>query len=1019
MNSNDIVKRINEVSNLTALANTDYDFLATHMPFKKLSYGTVGNSENLKEELTEENFLEKYIYPSRSEHKMIFIKGNSGSGKSHLIRWFYNKYKNKVDENEELIILISRDSNSLKGTLNQIVGSDLFKGFKEEAEFKKIIEAGKFLEEKKLKEDIPALLSSAVRTTTKIDISKRERNKIANFLSADIIREKVLFREGGPISRIITSMIGSNNEEKTKNEKGFLKVDFDIVDTKILREMRDTEGDMGASNRAISFAEDIERSDAKKQEVADTLNSLIDEVIKDIIGLGRTDLQDVFKKIRIKLKQKDMNLTIFFEDITTTTGIHKELIESLIVNHKEVEGLCRIISFVGITENYYLSQIQKNIEGRTNHILDIEESSLIENKQDLSTFIGLYMNAINQPKEKIEEWHLNYSQGQDLPISTLNKDKKWSVIKIDDEREVSIYPFTDDALWNIYQARDREGREPRGFLRLIINNIYSNYITDGVNYLLNMDVYNNTEIPKLKDPLDEGRIRMFSKGNEEIKKKIESLIRIWGDGSLVNRLENGTKTIGNVDEDIFNHFKLPKISGAIQPSLSVPPEILIQPRPQEPIPQTDRKKIGYERAFSQLEDWRKGGKLFEHKKYRDSILDLCKGFINWEEEGLSKYLIDTLLTSAVLNIEGQNVDTKSGITFERDDDLYFVLIGLVNWEYKGDRSWEFENSHKYILRITQYLNKHKESIMSLVQKPKGENWELEDILLINSYYFNLLNRRLKENLSIEELYLTLFNTSGVIVTDSDDKLDENWLILRNIYNKSQDLKLSQELLIKYFNLPQGIATAQISGNIEIYAYKIIEKIKTLNDLNWAIGNYKVKVERTIDIYKPVEFFRKEIFNKIPILLDEIGTNIEKLVENLESRYENELDERKIKSLSDNINLYLDTVVKTGFINNKETYDKIIYDTDEKLFYSIYKRSKKYNKLTDIGKLLYISKNDIETLYKYNINLIKLESGIEEYNKNCEANIATNLNENIDYKKMMEEVEETELEINLQIERYLR
>lgn len=1020
MKVNEILQRINEVSSRTALATSDYDFLATHMPFKKLSYSMGGDSQSNKKQLSEEEFLEEEIYPERDEHKMIFVKGNTGSGKSHLIRWFYNKYKSRVDEKEELIILISRDSNSLKGTLNQIVDSDLFKGFKEEAEFKKIIQAGESLEKEKLKEDIPALLVSSIRSTTVIDISKREKNGIANFLGADIIREKVLFRDGGPISRIITGMIGSEDGQDEKSEKNFFKEDFDIVDTNILREMRDTEGDLGASTRAISYAEDIERSDSKKEQLAGILNDLVDEVIKKIIGLGRSDLQEVFKKIRSKLKQENMKLTIFFEDITTTTGIHKELIETLIVNHKETrEDLCRIMSFVGITENYYSSQIRTNISDRAAYILEIEESSLIETKEDISKFIGLYMNAINQPKDKIKSWYLDSAEKKKLPVSDLNKDKKWSLVQLNSEREVSIYPFTKDALWNIYETRDSEGREPRGFLRLIINNVYANYNTVGIDYLLDLDVYDNVKIPDLKNPLDEEKINNFSNNNVDIKRRTETLIRVWGDGSLTNRIENGRKTIGNIDEDIFKEFNLPIISGEIKeekeeadPISELEPELIRSSKP-------DRKTIEYEREITQLGQWREGHRLIGHKKYRDYLLDLCKKFINWEEEGISKYLIDILLTTSVLHIEGQNVDSSDGLTFKRDSELYYVLIGLIHWEYHGDRSWEFENGHKYILRITQYLNKYKKAILDLIQKPKGENWNFEDILLLNSYYFNLLNRRLEENLSIEEMYKLLFKKGNHIISNSYKELDEKWITLANIYNDTVDTSLNQEILIKYFHLPLGTASSGITENMDVYAYKIIESIKKLSDLNWDYGSYKVKIRSSIEIYRPLNFFEKEIQKKIPKLLDSISNNLDNLLVQLEAKYEGKLDESKIKTMSNNINIYLDMITDTGFINSKTIYDEIIYETDEKLIYSTYSRLEEYGKLSDFEKLLYISRNEIEILRDYNRNLTKLEEEIEEYNKNCKANLESMSDKNKDYTRTMEKMKEIESEIILQIERYLR
>ena len=67
----------------------------------------------------------------------------------------------------------------------------------------------------------------------------------------------------------------------------------------------------------------------------------------------------------------------------------------------------------------------------------------------------------------------------------------------------------------------------------------------------------------------------------------------------------------------------------------------------------------------------------------------------------------------------------------------------------------------------------------------------------------------------------------------------------------------------------------------------------------------------------------------------------------------------------------------------------------------------------------ISNNEMEILIKYNFNLTKLENMIEEYNKNCEANLKEISDQNLDYIKIIEEIEMKELEIIGNIERYLR
>ena len=47
------------------------------------------------------------------------------------------------------------------------------------------------------------------------------------------------------------------------------------------------------------------------------------------------------------------DILLFIEDITAFTGIDKGVIESLIIEHREENGLCRLFSMIGVTTGYY------------------------------------------------------------------------------------------------------------------------------------------------------------------------------------------------------------------------------------------------------------------------------------------------------------------------------------------------------------------------------------------------------------------------------------------------------------------------------------------------------------------------------------------------------------------------------------------------------------------------------------------------------------------------------------------
>lgn len=70
------------------------DFLATHVAIKKLvmlnKFEFVPTSEKYT---SEEDIYKKFIVNPSNKHQFIVVYGQSGTGKSHLIRWFEARYK--------------------------------------------------------------------------------------------------------------------------------------------------------------------------------------------------------------------------------------------------------------------------------------------------------------------------------------------------------------------------------------------------------------------------------------------------------------------------------------------------------------------------------------------------------------------------------------------------------------------------------------------------------------------------------------------------------------------------------------------------------------------------------------------------------------------------------------------------------------------------------------------------------------------------------------------------------------
>ena len=184
-------------------------------------------------------------------------------------------------------------------------------------------------------------------------------------------------------------------------------------------------------NRARELAERIANEGSKqetklKSNISRYLNQHIDKVIQSIIKIGQGDLIEIFKEVRTSLKNNNMNLALFIEDITSFAGINKELMETLLIDHNTDNNLCRLISFVGITTSDYKDSLPENIKDRISERIEIGDESLFETPGEVAGLVARYMNAILQPDDIIKKWYGDGAKLEDLPITPVNLEKKWS-----------------------------------------------------------------------------------------------------------------------------------------------------------------------------------------------------------------------------------------------------------------------------------------------------------------------------------------------------------------------------------------------------------------------------------------------------------------------------------------------------------------------------------------------------------------------------------------------------------------
>lgn len=1025
MNNTEKIQRLEEVWNEKALSRENYDFMATHLPFNNLKY-TVKQGQHSKDSLTENEFLEDYILKDLNSHRLIMVKGDSGSGKSHLIRWFYNGYKQR-NPNDDVVVLISREENSLKGTLNQILNSPMVEGLEESEKIKKLDDASQALSQEDIIENILALLVAEANKDKSKEtiINKRDFANLHSFLTDEVIREELLLKEDGPIERIAAKVSTGYGIKNYELDPKFYMEDL-MVSKDILKKMESPSNT--SARRAIRFAKRIYSGEEKSASIlAEYLNSKINSVIRNMIKLNQEDLRDVFKEIRENLKKQNKNLILFIEDITTMMGIDRELLESLTIDHKSSKNLCRLVSFVGITNSYYNSDVPSNIHERVTDSLEITNDSLIQTDDDLYKMIGKYINCIQLEKEEVKNWYKDGVDYEKLPIAEFNKSKKYSLVDIGNGKEVSIYPFTKKYITNIYKGLNKLDRKPREIIRIFINQLYYSYLLEGEIGLLKTDRYNGISIPNWEEEVFRDNIERNNQKNSE---EISLIVRLWGDSNIILYEQDGIRYYGGVGHYIFDDFNIKEPEGFIYKNLEGVEDLN---RPKVEVKNTiddkeekreekgkiensgmlNREAQRFNDLKNDLDRWRKGNNLISHKELRSMIVGNFKEFIYWEKEGISPLYIEDMLTMSLIHIEGQNVNIGNGLVLPRNDETYYYLIGLISWTYKGSKSWNFDNSIEYIYRTTSLLEKYKSKVIKLISKPVDwpeEDWCYEDWLVLNNFYTALVLGEIDINDSIDEIYMKILSLSNKDYTNKFINSNRKWgPYARNIADN--DLIRENILTLKrFYNLKLG--EAHTSRTLTLNAYRLLTKIEDLDKGNWKLEKYNLNYDiRDSKLFSPVKAFKNQFVDKLPKILkyesDIIELEKAKLKKYLSlDRYSKEEFKIKLEKVRDHFKIYLASISSLNLFYKSEDY-KILLSENSKII-DAYIGSIDYifnfENYSMLEKYIILSKNHLDKLIELNIELSNVDNLIDRGEKLINTNWNVDSNEEIELYNKERELE---------------
>lgn len=722
------------------MATEDAYFMSTHMPFSSLELFRGGYYEEGKmpaptKLMSEDEVFEQLIYNPDNDHRMIIVRGNHGTGKSHLIRYLKGKFERSpstvYNPATEQLVFLRRLNNSVRGAFSQLLEQDAIKDPDVAEKLRKFVASSDSKDEVAFKTEILYTYIAAVRS----DMSGKpykavQCRDIASYLADSRVSEYLL-REGGAISKCY-NIITAPSTQVLQDTTVFSNEDFE--EKKVIKPVM-KEGDPQAS----LFARTLKGDDIEITKLINYLNGFTREVIQRCADISSENAETIFAQLRRDLKKQGKNLTIFIEDFTGFTGIDQELITALSYEHGgDYQDLCRVTSVIGITNDYYYA-FRGNFKDRVTHQIEVTDRSY-GTDEFIIQMAARYLNAIYCDPADIRTWNESGAELNDMPISNFAPPCEWETAKIEG-KEVTLYPFNRHSLLALYESLAT--KSPRMFLKNVIRAQLKEYF-DGKQY---GDAWyfpvNPSNVQMSNDPHSSAIDRLENITADD-KYRLKAVFAIWGDGSAAGIKEaDGSLWFGGLRHTFLADIGLGTFTGigaildkstgqAVSPSIQPKPAggtgTATTQKPVEPQPpKVDKATKDYLKYKSDITAWfTQNEKLKFDADYRGWLRVLIRGeakqsgAINWQDIGVPAYVAEERLSDLpyyYIDDQSNPANAERAIVYlDRSAESRDVLMALNELNYAN--GWDFEGAAYYQQRLISWLERKKPEIIEKVTASK-------------------------------------------------------------------------------------------------------------------------------------------------------------------------------------------------------------------------------------------------------------------------------------------------------------
>ena len=727
--------------------------LAVHQPM--LLTKREENGVGVEQPVTEAQVLEALLASDPSGTTIIPIIGDSGVGKSHLIRWLDSHLKLREDAPSRHVVRIPKSA-SLRKVLELIL-----KGLPQTDEYRRIRDqlqgaqmpteldqATQLLKANLLVELQRKATSAAERirgqTATehdRQDVVHCSQQKLQSLLGDPVTLPHFINPDPnatGVLTRIADRFLHGAGGTDAGPPNQFNLDDFAFLQNVEIAQL-------SAPNR--NYLPNLRKVD-ELQIAIRCLNDVIDRAVGRLVAFaGTVSLSDVFLDIRRQLLKDERELVILVEDFAVLAGIQGPLLDAIIkeAHYSGEDELCVMRTAIAVTEG----KLPESVKTRA-HVLWSIKSLPFKNETAAITwygnFVGGFLNAARHGqsvlKQKFKEASAeDQASGDWIPLQLSSEADQETQANLsafgNSESAIPLFPFNHAIIEQFLRSQTGGlmAFKPRGFINGLLRNTLINHRNTWVQKQFPPQGYLSFESRMLERNVSEFlRKAIPNRGEQD---RIFPLAFFWG-GNPQNE-----QAVRQIPAGIFKAFDRPQdFASGTGPVVIIE---VVDPPPPEPVLDS------WEKKWKQtLNDWRERGHQGLAQGDANIIRNMLVAAYTSQADPDSQLLKQFAITNTAVNLPWATTGNANAFlvvlpeaeqTDQETADEFFGAISAVT-RYHTNFSWDYDGGEMDAVRYAAFIGKLVERwTPQLVAKARGDDDAqvvgLGTHLLINARILNL------------------------------------------------------------------------------------------------------------------------------------------------------------------------------------------------------------------------------------------------------------------------------------------